>query len=249
MTVFSQPSSFPQSLDERTPFPFRWCLVIRHLRHYGRERRACLATDSPLRSFSFCFRQPYPALGGGWCPGWLQATPKGPQGLDTRRSQRTLSRLEAKTPHWQTTPAPSRHPPPSAAASPIPLLSTPSRPPAPAQPPTGPAGEPHMSVHSGVLAGEIEDMHGQRPRKPATSTFTRLRKFRPRAARAFRATPESGRALTHSSPPPSAQYPTRSGTTTSVSSWPGLTRVRSPAFSGVVVRAEEHGTVQPTTPA
>jgi hypothetical protein len=47
---------------------------------------------------------------------------------------------------------------------------------------------------------------------------------RPRAARTFRATPESGRALTYSSPPPSAQYPTRSSITTSVSSWPGLAR-------------------------
>lgn len=66
----------------------------------------------PCARFSFCFRQPYPAPGGGWCPGWPQATPKGPQGLDTSRRQRTLSRLEAKTPHWQTTPAPSRHPRP-----------------------------------------------------------------------------------------------------------------------------------------
>src|ERR1022692_2912251 len=110
MTVFSQPGSFPHSLDERTPFPFRWCLVIRHLRHYGRERRARLATDSPLRSFFFCFRQPHLALGGGWCPGWPQATPKGPQGLDTRRSQRILSRLEARPPllanHPRCKPAP-----------------------------------------------------------------------------------------------------------------------------------------------
>ena len=110
MTVFSQPSSFPHSLDERTPFPFRWCLVIRHLRHYGRERRASLATDSPLRSLFFCFRQPHLALGGGWCPGWPQATPKGPQGLDTRRSQRILSRLEARPPllanHPRCKPAP-----------------------------------------------------------------------------------------------------------------------------------------------
>src|ERR1017187_1668438 len=134
MTVFSQPSSFPHSLDERTPFPFRWCLVIRHLRHYGRERRPSLATDSPLRSLFFCFRQPHLALGGGWCPGWPQATPKGPQGLDTSCSQRTLSRLEARPP------APVNHAPqagtehdtPSASpASPFPLTSTTSWPPPP----------------------------------------------------------------------------------------------------------------------
>lgn len=61
----------------------------------------------PCARFSFCFRQPYPALGGGWCPGWPQATPKGPQGLDTRRSQRTLSRPEAKTPALANHPAPA----------------------------------------------------------------------------------------------------------------------------------------------
>jgi hypothetical protein len=34
-----------------------------------------------------------------------------------------------------------------------------------------------MSVRSGVLAGEIADMHGQRPCKAATSTFTRPAEF------------------------------------------------------------------------
>src|ERR1035441_8047010 len=110
MTVFSQPGSFPHSLDERTPFPFRWCLVIRHLRHYGRERRASLATDSPLRSFFFCFRQPHPALGGGWCPGLPQATPKGPPGPDTTRSHRLPSRGGKKPPPpLANPPAANRH--------------------------------------------------------------------------------------------------------------------------------------------
>ena len=102
----------------------------------------------PCARFSFCFRQPYPALGNGWCPGWPQATPKGPQGLDTRRSQRTLSRPEAKTPALADHPAPSGTPPPSAAASPIPLLSAHPGPRPPAQPPTGPAGEPQMTEPS-----------------------------------------------------------------------------------------------------
>jgi hypothetical protein len=34
-----------------------------------------------------------------------------------------------------------------------------------------------MSVRSGVPAGETADMHGQRPCKPATSTFTRPAEF------------------------------------------------------------------------
>jgi len=45
----------------------------------------------------FCFRSLNPALGGGGCPGWPAGHPEGPQGLDTSRSQRSLSRLEAKT--------------------------------------------------------------------------------------------------------------------------------------------------------
>jgi hypothetical protein len=153
MTVFSQPSSFPHSLDERTPFPFRWCLVIRHLRHYGRERRASLATDSPLRSFFFCFRQPHPALGGGWCPGWPQATPKGPQGLDTRRSSASFPGWKQGPRYWQTTPPQTgtRSGIPAAAPpSPFPPLSTAFRLSPHTSPPTQPAGEPHLTVVLGT---------------------------------------------------------------------------------------------------
>jgi hypothetical protein len=57
MTVFSQPGRFAHSLDARTPFPFRWCLRIRHSRHYGRGRRAPGSRLFPALVF-FCFRQP-----------------------------------------------------------------------------------------------------------------------------------------------------------------------------------------------
>ena len=131
MTVFSQPSSFPHSLDERTPFPFRWCLVIRHLRHYGRERRACLATDSPRRSFSFASGSLIPR----WEAAGVQAGRRPP-----RRGRRALTPgvPSAPCPGWKQRPrtgrsprpkpAPKQHPTPSAAASLTPLLSAPPGP-------------------------------------------------------------------------------------------------------------------------
>src|ERR1019366_6830030 len=71
-----------------------------------RTGAACLtAAICPCARFSFASGSLNPALGGGWCPGWPQATPKGPQGLDTSRSQRTLSRLEAKAPALANHPA------------------------------------------------------------------------------------------------------------------------------------------------
>ena len=103
-------------------------------RHYGRGRRAPDQTRFPTARFSFASGKPHLALGGGWCPGWPQATPKGPQGLDTSCSQRTLSRLEARPP------APVNHAPQAGTeddtlsaspASPFPLTSTTSWPPPP----------------------------------------------------------------------------------------------------------------------
>src|ERR1035438_6461447 len=81
MTVFSQPSSFPHSLDERTPFPFRWCLCFNTPDTTDGDGVPPASHDSPLPVFSSASGKPHLALGGGWCPGWPQATPKGPQGL------------------------------------------------------------------------------------------------------------------------------------------------------------------------
>jgi hypothetical protein len=76
-----------------------------------RTGTACLPSpDTPPALISFASGSLNPALGGGWCPGWPQATPKGPQGLDTRRSQRTLSRLEARSPVAVNHSSASRHP-------------------------------------------------------------------------------------------------------------------------------------------
>jgi hypothetical protein len=100
----------------------------------------------PPALISFASGSLNPALGGGWCPGWPQATPKGPQGLDTRRSQRTLSRLEARSPVAVNHSSASRHPhsQPRPACSRCPVTHPGPLP--PSQPPTGPAGEPHMSA-------------------------------------------------------------------------------------------------------
>ena len=55
----------------------------------------------PSTGFAFlaCFHSRQNRTGSGHCPGWPKATPQGPQGLDSGRSQRTM-------PGWKQGPVP-----------------------------------------------------------------------------------------------------------------------------------------------
>ena len=100
---FLPPSFFP-------PFPFPLLHSTPHL------------PLSPSARFPFCFRQPHPALGSGWCPGWPQATPNGRRALtsDVPSAHCPGWKQRAATGKDRRKLAPDTPPPGSAPASPFP---------------------------------------------------------------------------------------------------------------------------------
>ena len=101
---------------------------------------------TPVRAFYLDLAQWAVEDPGRWAR-WAAPCPVGLADTIQGKVQRhRKSRMDARTrERLPALPAPNAAPPPSAPASPIPLLSTPSRPSGPAQPPTGPAREPLLS--------------------------------------------------------------------------------------------------------
>jgi hypothetical protein len=146
--------------------------VLRHPDTTDGDGVPLTSRDSPLLVF-------LPASGSlipRWAADGVQAGRRPP-----RRGRRALTPSVPSArcpgwkhgPDWRTRAAASRHHPRQPGTSSRPAASTaqhciPVR--ALSQRPTAPAGEPHMSVPSGVRAGKTAGIHGRRPCKPAAGS-------------------------------------------------------------------------------